>query len=159
MAVFVTLATNQVFHGGLWGPLHNDSVRPRVDVLGAALTVTGELQLELERPVGPETYGAFVVSVRVLDEQQRPVRTYGARELSELSAEAVRNRWLVKVRPGPHGLVVPLGGRATVSLPASTHAETLLPNRYLVELEDVSGQIWRHAVELDTTVSPTSVER
>src|SRR5690606_34122569 len=171
IAVFVTLATNQVFHSELWEPLHNDSVRPRVNVLSASLAATGELELELERPVGPETYGAFVVSVRLLDEHQRLVRAYGPHELSALPVEAVRNRWLVKVRPGPHGLVVPLCGRAKVRLPASLPtstddlADAAQASRYVIELEDVSGLAWRHDVRLDahtrrdTTAPPASAWR
>lgn len=152
VAVLLTLVTNQVFHGGLWGPLRNDSVRPRVDVLSAAVTPAGDLQLELERPVGPETYGAFVVSVRVLDEHERHVRTYDAAHLATLAADAVRNRWLMKVRSGPHGLVVPLGARATVLLPAVADATNLSPGKmYVVELEDVSGQTWHREMQLDAS--------
>lgn len=28
----VTLMTNQIFHGGLWGPLHNKSVKPKLEI-------------------------------------------------------------------------------------------------------------------------------
>ena len=39
----LTLWTNQVFHGGVWGPLHNKSVKPHVAVTKAALTQDGGL--------------------------------------------------------------------------------------------------------------------
>lgn len=134
----VTLATNQIFHGGVFGTLHNDSVKPRVDVLGLEQW-DGSLRLTLERPVGPETYGAFLVALRVLDERGAPVLAMDADALASIPAEAIENRWLVKVRPGPHGLVVPLGARATVRLDLG---DRLPPGRYRVELEDVSGAVF-----------------
>ncbi|AKT41181.1 TQO small subunit DoxD [Chondromyces crocatus] len=152
-SVVVTLATNQVFYGGLWGELHNDSVRPRVDVLEARLDAEGDLRLTIERPAGPETYGAFLVEVRVLDAGGEVVRRHDARVLAALSPAQLDNRWLVKVRPGPHGLVVPLGARATFRLPGAEGAPALSPGTYRVELEDVSGLRWSHAVALERAES------
>lgn len=145
IALLITLATNQVFHGGLWGPLHNNSVRPKVVVHEAALAGDGSLTIELERPVGPETYGAFIVAVRVLDQHDAVVGSYDAATLAAISEQDIDNRWLVRVRPGPHGLVVPLGGRATVQLPAL--GSSLGSGEYRVELEDVSGARWTGPIE------------
>ncbi|WP_443607539.1 TQO small subunit DoxD, partial [Akkermansia sp.] len=36
--MLVTLGTNQFFHGGVWGPLHNKSVKPLLEVSGASLS-------------------------------------------------------------------------------------------------------------------------
>lgn len=144
IAVFVTLATNQVFHGGLWGTLHNDSVRPKVVVLDASVESDGEIRLTLERPAGPETYGAFIVEVRVLDEHDAVVRHYDTADLAALDPEQIENRWLVQVRVGPHGLVIPLGAQATIQLPAEDGA--LGSGNYQIELEDVSGVRWRGAL-------------
>jgi len=147
-AVVVTLATNQIFYGGLWGTLHNDSVRPRVDVLDARLSVDGEMVLTLERPVGPETYGAFVVDLRVFDAEGGLVRHYDSAALAALPPAQISNRWLVQVRSGPHGLVVPLGGRATVTLSTTGDEPALPPGTYRIELEDVSGARWSRVVDL-----------
>jgi thiosulfate dehydrogenase [quinone] large subunit len=146
--VVAMLGTNQAFHGGLWGPLHNDSVRPRVDIVGAAVSPEGGLALTLERPVGPETYGAFVVDLRVFDEGGELVSRYDDAALATLEASRIENRWLVRVRSGPHGLVLPLGGRATLSLPAQDGA-ALAPGRYRIELEDVSGAVWSRTILLE----------
>ncbi|AKV00254.1 Terminal quinol oxidase, subunit, putative (doxD-like) [Labilithrix luteola] len=147
-SVVVTLVTNQVFYGGIWGTLHNDSVRPRVDVLDARTSAGGELAITLERPAGPETYGAFVVDLRVFDERGELVRHYDAAALSALGTTRIDNRWLLQVRSGPHGLVVPLGARATVTLPTGEGTPALPPGEYRIELEDVSGIRWAHVVDL-----------
>jgi len=158
-AVLAMLATNQIFHGGLWGTLRNDSVRPRIDVLDAHLSDDGELQVTFERPVGPETYGAFVVDLRVLDAHGRLVRRYDAATLAALSPAQVSNRWLVQVRPGPHGLGVPLGARATITLTTPESERALLPGPHRIELEDVSGARWSRDVDIETKPGPLSSNR
>lgn len=138
-AFLVTLATNQIFHGGVFGTLHNDSVTPRVDVIAVESGEADELVITLERPVGPETYGAFIVAARVFDSEGTLVHEIDGKALSELPVEAISNRWLVEVKPGAHGLVVPLGARATVRLDV---AGELPEGPYRVELEDVSGLVF-----------------
>ncbi len=146
--VIAMLATNQVFHGGLFGPLHNDSVKPRVDVLDARANDEGELLVTLERPVGPETYGAFVVAFRVFDREGTLVRHYDAAALAALDEARIDNRWLVRARPVAHGLVVPLGARATLTLPEPDAAASLESGTYRIELEDVSGAIWSRSLRI-----------
>jgi thiosulfate dehydrogenase (quinone) len=143
-AFLVTIGTNQIFHGGVFGTLHNDSVKPRVDVVSVERTDEA-LLMTLERPVGPETYGAFIVAIRVIDGEGALVRHLDAGSLAALPEGAIENRWLVKVRAGPHGLVVPLGARARVRL---TGTERLPAGRYRFELEDVSGAIFTNELEL-----------
>src|SRR5690606_1759022 len=72
----LALITNQVFHGGVFGTLHNDSVRPVVSILETSVAAGGDLELTLERNEGPETYGAFLVALRVLDPDGAVVRAY-----------------------------------------------------------------------------------
>lgn len=148
ISIGATLATNQVFHGGLWGTLHNDSVRPRVDVLGAQLAADGRLAVTIERAVGPETYGAFLVNLWVHGEDGAPVLHHSAASLAALPPSQIENRWLVKVRPGPHGLVVPLGAQARVTLPTATATRPITAGSYRIELEDVSGARWSQVVVL-----------
>lgn len=148
----LTLATNQIFHGGLWGTLHNDSVRPRVDVIEGRVD-DGDLLLTLERNVGPETYGAFVIDLTLRDGDGRSVLHYDAAALSSLPPSHIDNRWLVRVRPGAHGLVVPLGARATLRFPAGSTA--VAPGRYRVELKDVSGAEWSYDVDVQGSAPPS----
>lgn len=138
----ITLLTNQIFHGGVLGKLHNDSVKPRVDVLAASLE-EDHLVLDIERPVGPETYGAFLVGMRVLNSQGEVVRSFDAEELRRLTPQDIDNRWLVRVKTGAHSLVVPLGARAKIRL----LSDRKIPSgSYRFEWEDVSGARFLSAV-------------
>ncbi len=132
----LTVGTNQIFHGGVWGPLHNDSVSPQLRLEGAVRDAEG-LRFTVERPAGPETYGAFIVEVRHRSDEGEVMQRWGAAALSRIERDAIANRWLVQVQAGVHGLEVPLGARAEVRLPG---ASTVPGGR--LELEDVSGKVW-----------------
>ena len=140
-SVLITLGTNQIFHGGLWGTLRNDSVRPEVVVSAPELLASGSLRARVERPKGPETYGAFIVEARVRDALGALVQRYDARALAALSTSAIENRWLVAVHTGPHGLIIPLGSRAQLSLPSP--GDLRGPGPFTLELVDVSGAVFR----------------
>lgn len=152
-ALALTLATNQVFFGGVWGKLHNDSVRPHVTISGTRLDASGALRLTLARDGGPDTYGAFVVDIAVLGSDGEAARRWEARELAALPQDAIVNHYLVEARPGPHGLVLPLGSVADVTLPAGTG--TIPPGRHTVRVSDVSGAAWESALD----VAPRLAER
>lgn len=142
MAAFmmlVTLGTNQIFHGGVWGPLHNKSVKPLLEVGEASLS-GGELRLNVFRTEGVDTYGSFLVRVRLTDGQGNTLWKMEADQLSALSPSAIENSYLAKVKPGPFGLVLPLGGKAALTLPAGS---AVVPEGPLsVVLTDVSGKEW-----------------
>jgi thiosulfate dehydrogenase [quinone] large subunit len=89
-----------------------------------------------------------VVDLRVFVEGVEVVSRYVVASRATLEASRIDNRWLVRVRSGPHGLVLPLGGRATLSLPAQDGA-ALAPGRYRIELEDVSGAVWSRTILLE----------
>lgn len=77
--MFVTLGTNQFFHGGVWGPLHNKSVKPLLEVSGASLSGDG-LRFNVYRTEGVDTYGSFLVRVRLTDGPGKyPVEDGGGR--------------------------------------------------------------------------------
>lgn len=142
----LTLWTNQVFHGGVWGKLHNKSVRPIVELSDA--TVDGsELSLDLYRVEGADVYGSFAIGLELLDESNAVVATWSARDLAELDESAIQNRYVAKIRPGAHSLVIPLGAKATVRL-RHANLENLPNGNYSVELIDISGARWRTSVEL-----------
>jgi thiosulfate dehydrogenase [quinone] large subunit len=136
----LTLWTNQVFHGGVWGPLHNKSVKPHVAVSDAAFTQDGRLTFTVSRDEGPDTYGAFIVGVELVEPSGAVAHRWGAAALSAVPPADIRNRWLVQVQAGNYGLVLPLGGEAQVRL---TLPGAWKPNLSLqVILHDVSGANW-----------------
>ena len=136
----LTLWTNQVFHGGVWGPLHNKSVKPHCLVTEAALSPDGRLSFDVYRDEGVDTYGAFIVEVDLVNSAGAAVYRWDSAALAAVAPGDIRNRWLVKVKPVHYGLEVPLGGKAQVrlSLPAGVRPES----RLAVVLHDVSGAKW-----------------
>lgn len=140
--LLLTLVTNQVFHGGLWGELHNLSARPHVEIEDARIS-DAELSVTLMRDEGPDTHGAFIVAMELLEADGDVALRLDGAQLSALSAERFENRYIAQVRTGPHGLVLPLGALATVRVPTAG----LDPARVdRVRLVEVSGMSWEAPV-------------
>lgn len=64
VALALALFTNQYFHGGVYGPLHNKSVAPTIEISDAHITGRG-LQFELFRTEGVDVYGSFLIGISV----------------------------------------------------------------------------------------------
>lgn len=139
----LALATNQYFHGGLVGPLHNDSVKPLMVASNASVTKDG-VHVDLSRTAGPDTYGAFLVHITVTDTTTaRAALNVDTNALSALPPRDVVNRHVTLVHPGPYGLVVPLGSLAhlTIQQPPRPFNPT---DAYSITLTDVSGARWTY---------------
>ena len=139
--LLITLATNQAFAGGVWGPLHNDSKAPHLTLSNATLTPTGDVALRVYRDGGPDTYGAFIISATVVDATGATVETFDAKALATLPRTAMTNYYVNKVVPGGHALVVPLAAKADLRL-APADLVQLPSGSYKVVLTDVSGLSW-----------------
>jgi thiosulfate dehydrogenase [quinone] large subunit len=138
LALYV-VGMNQVHHGGVWGPLHNHSKIPGIHISRVELDPSGELRFRIFRDRGPETWGAHVIRVSLLDEAGREVFAWDARDLSRLPASALDNDFVNRVRPGPHSLEVPLGARSTVQLALPPGLSIDASQRHRVRLEEVGG--------------------
>ena len=75
LAMFVTLWSNQVIHGGVWGKLHNYSKSPKVEILEANIN-NGFLNFEIYRTNGPDTYGAFVIDIKLINNKGEAVWSF-----------------------------------------------------------------------------------
>jgi thiosulfate dehydrogenase [quinone] large subunit len=151
-ALGLTLWTNQVFHGGVWGTLHNKSVRPIVEVTQAQL-LTDALQFTAFRVEGADVYGSFLIGVRILDATGKEVQTWSAEDLAQLPQEAISNYYISQIKPSTHSLILPLGAKADIKLPA-TGIEKLPAGEYSVELIDISGATWSAPIIKYETPSP-----
>ncbi len=140
IALGLTLFTNQVFHGGVWGKLHNLSVKPRVELSNVSLQ-GGALSLQVYRVEGADVYGSFAIGLKVSDAEGNVVASWDGRQFSALDTADIHNHYVAKVQPGAHSLVLPLGARADVTLRGETLAH-LEPGHYIVELIDISGLSW-----------------
>lgn len=142
IALALALFTNQYFHGGVYGPLHNKSVAPKIEITDARIT-GNSLQFELFRTEGADVYGSFLIGVSVLDDTtgQTVVKLDGS-QLSRLPEAAIANRYVAEVKPGAHSLVVPLGAKARLSI-ATGPAPWDAAHDYTLVLTDISGATWR----------------
>lgn len=141
----MTLMTNQVFHGGLWGPLHNKSVKPKLEISEAAIN-DNTLSFKVFRTEGVDVYGAWIIGIELLDTQNRVILDYGQEELARLSAENITNDYIARVKPGKHSLVVPLGAQATLHLSGENMAQ-LPAGSYTIKIWDISGATWKYSFE------------
>lgn len=137
--LFLTLFTNQYFHGGVWGQLHNLSVKPHVTITDARVA-GDELSFTVFRDEGADVYGSFLIKVEVMDTSGRIYLTQDMDDLSSLHPGQIQNEYVAKVRPGKHSLILPLGARARLTFPISGTGD---PDRSLiVKLTDISGAVW-----------------
>lgn len=140
----ITLYTNQYFHNGVWGKLHNKSVKPKVEISNIHYE-NSRLTFQLFRTEGADVYGSFLIGIQVLDVQNNVVKDIGQQELANFSAEDIRNYYVAKIKPGKHSLILPLGAKADVSI----HLDSvLLKGSYSIKLIDISGLEWTEALPI-----------
>ncbi|MGH3726142.1 MAG: TQO small subunit DoxD [Mycobacterium sp.] len=145
VVITLTLFTNQYFHGGVYGPLHNKSVSPSIEVSEASLA-DGVLRFTVYRTEGVDVYGSFLIGVTVVDEaNQIPVLSVDGQQLSALPVQDIANHYVAKVKPGMHSLVIPLGAKARVTIDAK-HTHLAPGRRYTVVLTDISGATWSSGI-------------
>lgn len=141
----LTLATNQIFHGGVWGTLHNKSVKPKLE-LSEGIINHNKLSFDVYRTEGVDVYGSWVISIELLNKDDEIEFILTHSELANLSDANISNYYIAKVKPGKHSLVVPLGAKAKISFNKNQFSE-LPPGKYTLKLTDISGAFWEHQIE------------
>lgn len=135
----LTLFTNQYFHGGVYGKLHNLSVRPHVTISNAIIH-NETLSFTVFRDEGADIYGSFLIGIKLIDEKGNIAFEQTQTQLSQLSSEQIKNDYVAKVKPGKHSLILPLGARATLRFQNDAFGQ--LKGNYTLELLDISGAKW-----------------
>lgn len=138
--LFISLATNQIFHGGVWGTLHNMSVKPRVEIHDATLT-GNTLAFTVQRVEGADVYGSFMIGLAVLDAAGEAVLELDGTALSQFPQENIHNAYVAKVKPGAHSLILPLGAKAELHVMDDAFSG-LAQGEYRLLLTDISGATW-----------------
>ena len=144
--VITTLFTNQYFHGGLWGDLHNLSVRPNVEINNVQLNEQ-ELSFTVFRNEGADVYGSFLIGISLIDEKGKTILSKNALDLSNFPIALIENNYVAKVKPGKHSLIIPLGAKATLRFRENT-LKDLPKGTYELKLFDVSGITWVEKITL-----------
>lgn len=142
----MTLMTNQVFHGGLWGKLHNKSVKPKLEITEGNIH-NDQLSFDVFRTEGVDVYGSWVINIELLDEQNKKVLQYTQEDLASLPGESISNYYVAKVKPGKHSLIIPLGAKARLNL--QNEALYGLPTGiYTLKITDISGAYWEQQIAM-----------
>jgi len=140
----MTLMTNQVFHGGVWGTLHNKSVKPKLE-LSEVKIEADTLSFDVYRTEGVDVYGSWVISIELLDEQSKKVLDYSQEDLASLDAGNILNYYVAKIKPGKYSLIIPLGAKAKMKLTDATLIN-LPDGSYTLKITDISGVFWEQLV-------------
>lgn len=147
-AVFIfglTLFTNQYFHGGVYGKLHNLSVRPHVNISDAKIQ-NETLTFTVFRDEGADVYGSFLIGIKLMDEDGNTVFEQNQKHLSALTSAHIKNDYVAKVKPGKHSLILPLGAKASLYFKENIFAN--LEGKHTLELLDISGAKWQENISI-----------
>lgn len=141
----LTLFTNQYFHGGVFGTLHNKSVKPKLE-LRDAMIENNKLTFEVYRVEGVDVYGSFLIGIQLLDESGAILMHKNGADLAKYPLQDISNHYVAKVKPGVHSLIIPLGSKAdmTVDLSELAFAEA---QPTTLKLIDISGAEWEIELE------------
>lgn len=140
----LSLFTNQYFHNGVWGPLHNKSVKPKIEISNAEVK-DGTLKFGVYRVEGADVYGSFLIGVSLKDENGNVIFNKNGEELARLPQTCIDNEFVAKVKPGAYSLVIPLGAKAAVTLKDDA-LRSLKQGNYKLVLTDISGIIWEKEI-------------
>lgn len=141
----MTLMTNQVFHGGVWGTLHNKSVKPKLKITEGKIT-NNTLSFDVFRTEGVDVYGSWVIGIELNDKLKNSVLKYGQEELATMNKKSISNYYVAKIKPGKHSLIVPLGAKAKLNL-ENENLSSLPKGIYTLKITDISGAYWEHQIE------------
>ena len=140
----LTLYTNQVFHNGLWGPLHNTSVKPELEISNAKIQ-EDILTFKVYRIEGADVYGSFLIGITLKDENGKTILQKNGEELARFPLTRIKNDYVAKVAPGKHSLIIPLGSKATLTIRSDVFVD-LPKGDYELILTDISGITWKENI-------------
>lgn len=136
----LTLFTNQYFHGGVFGKLHNKSVKPKLEISHLKID-KNEVSFDVFRVEGVDVYGSFLIGISLQDAAGNYLLQLNGNDLSKWASGIIDNHYVAKIKPGAHSLVIPLGAKATIRIPIINQSN-LQQEHYTLTLTDISGQVW-----------------
>ena len=139
----LTLYTNQYFHGGVLGTLHNKSVKPKIEISNIRINQS-ELSFQIYRTEGADVYGSFLIGIEILNEKNEVVKSLKIEDLSQFPLEKIHNHYVTKIKPGKHSLIIPLGGKADLTINTD---DLVLNNKHTLKLIDISGLEWKTTLD------------
>ena len=143
----LTLYTNPVFHNGVWGPLHNKSVKPELEISNAKIQ-EDILTFKVYRIEGADVYGSFLIGITLKDENGKTILQKNGEELARFPLTRIKNDYVAKVAPGKHSLIIPLGSKATLTIRSDVFMD-LPKSDYELILTDISGITWKEKITVN----------
>ena len=143
----LTLYTNQVFHNGIWRPLHNKSVKPELKISNAKIQ-EDILTFKVYRIEGADVYGSFLIGITLKDENGKTILQKNGEELARFPLTRIKNDYVAKVAPGKHSLIIPLGSKATLTIRSDVFMD-LPKSDYELILTDISGITWKEKITVN----------
>lgn len=134
----LTLFTNQYFHGGVFGTLHNKSVKPKVEISNIGHNAS-QLTFQLFRVEGADVYGSFLIGIEILNENNEVVKSLKQEDLAQFPKDKIHNHYVAKIKPGKHSLILPLGAKADLAIDLEG---IQVQENYSLKLIDISGIEW-----------------
>lgn len=141
----ITLMTNQVFHGGLWGTLHNKSVKPKLEITNGEIQ-NSTLSFDVFRTEGVDVYGSWIIGIELFDNKNNMILEYSQEDLATLDKYNISNYYVSKIKPGKHSLIIPLGAKAKINL-ENEDLSSLPKGKYTIKITDISGAYWEHNID------------
>ncbi len=141
MSLFIfglTLFTNQYFHSGVFGKLHNKSVKPKVEISNIQYKGS-QLTFQIFRVEGADVYGSFLIGIEVLNENNEVVKSINQNELAQFPKDEIHNHYVAKIKSGKHSLIIPLGAKADITIDLK---DASIKENYSLKLIDISGVEW-----------------
>lgn len=139
----LTLFTNQYFHGGVFGKLHNKSVKPKVEISNVHYN-DSQLTFQVFRVEGADVYGSFLIGVEILNENNEVVKSISQNELAQIPEDRIHNHYVSKIKSGKHSLIIPLGAKADITIDLKN---IKIGENYSLKLMDISGIEWMAKIE------------
>ena len=133
----VALATNQIFHGGVWGTLHNKSIRPKLEISNL-IKDHDTIKFDVMRIEGADVYGSFVYRLEILDLNQKEAVYQIQGEQWKESKIQIDNKYIAKIKTDKFSMIVPLGAKAQVTIKLNRP----LSGDYSLRLTDINGTTW-----------------
>lgn len=137
----MALFTNQHFHNGVWGKLHNKSVKPVIEISETKLN-DGNLSFTVFRVEGADVYGSFLIGIQLKDQDGNVIIDKDGKSLSQFSMSDINNYYIAKVAPGKHSLIIPLGSKAGLTIEDKRLQNLPKGKVYELTLTDISGITW-----------------
>jgi len=135
----LTLYTNQVFHGGVYGTLHNKSVKPKLEITNLK-QINQQVSFDVMRIEGADVYGSFLIGIKFLDKNGNLIQELDMKDLSTFPQKQINNYYVAKVKPHNHSLLLPLGAKAELKF----NIEKTINKVILI---DISGLTWEQQIK------------